>query len=66
MKRKGFLASMLGSPLLMGTAGAQTKPNMSTPKFIIDSHIHYRAADDWEKSFLDIYSKHNAMACLLV
>jgi predicted TIM-barrel fold metal-dependent hydrolase len=66
MKRKGFLASLLGSPLLLGTAEAQRKPNMSTPPFIIDSHIHYRATDDWEKSFLNIYSKHNAMACLLI
>ncbi|HUX94090.1 MAG TPA: amidohydrolase family protein [Bacteroidales bacterium] len=41
-------------------------PNMSTPPFIIDSHIHYVATDEWEKSFLEIYSKHNAMACLLM
>ncbi len=66
MKRKSFLASLLGSPILLGTAEAQTKPNYSTPPFIIDSHIHYRASDEWEKSFLRIYEKHNAMACVLV
>ncbi|OGV70863.1 MAG: hypothetical protein A2283_14130 [Lentisphaerae bacterium RIFOXYA12_FULL_48_11] len=37
-----------------------------TPGFIIDSHTHYRAADDWEKSFLATYTKYNAMACLLI
>jgi predicted TIM-barrel fold metal-dependent hydrolase len=33
---------------------------------IIDSHMHYLATDEWEKSFLDVYSRHNAMACLLI
>ncbi len=66
MKRKGFLATILGSPLLFGSKSAEAKPNLSTPPFIIDSHIHYRATDAWEKSFLDIYSRHNAMACVLV
>jgi hypothetical protein len=41
-------------------------PNLSTPGFIIDSHIHYRATDEWEKSFLDIFEKHNAIGCILV
>jgi predicted TIM-barrel fold metal-dependent hydrolase len=36
------------------------------PPFIIDSHMHYKADDAWEKSFLEIFSKHNAMACLLM
>ena len=36
------------------------------PPFIIDSHMHYTATDEWEKSFLDIYTRHNAMACLLM
>jgi uncharacterized protein len=42
------------------------KPNYSTPPFIIDSHIHYRATDEWEKSFIDIYTKNNAMGCVLM
>jgi predicted TIM-barrel fold metal-dependent hydrolase len=42
------------------------KTNLKTPPFIIDSHMHYEATDEWEKSFLEIYSKHNAMACLLM
>jgi hypothetical protein len=40
--------------------------NLSTPPFIIDSHMHYDATDEWEKSFLEIYTRHNAMACLLM
>jgi uncharacterized protein len=43
-----------------------TEPDYSTPPFIIDSHMHYKATDEWEKSFLEIYTKHNAMACLLM
>ena len=42
------------------------EPHVSTPGFIIDSHIHYRATDEWEKSFLTIYEKYNAMGCILV
>jgi uncharacterized protein len=41
-------------------------PNMSTPGFLIDSHIHYGANDAWEKSFLEIFTKWNAMGCVLV
>jgi hypothetical protein len=37
-----------------------------TPGFIIDSHTHYEAKASWEKSFLEVYAKHNAMACLLI
>src|SRR5687768_11326793 len=39
---------------------------VSVPSFIIDAHVHYRATDDWEKSFLEVYKRHNAMACLMV
>src|SRR5665648_22368 len=44
----------------------ELKPNYSTPSFIIDSHMHYRATDEWEKSFVEIYTAHNAMACLFM
>jgi len=37
-----------------------------TPPFIIDDHIHYKANDEFEKSLVEIYSKHNAMACLMI
>jgi len=42
------------------------KPNLSTPGFIIDSHIHYRATDEWEQSFLEVFEKWNAIGCILV
>jgi uncharacterized protein len=49
-----------------GCSQKGSKQNYSIPPFIIDSHIHYVATDDWEKSFLDIYTRHNAMACVLI
>lgn len=39
-------------------------PDYRTPPFIIDSHVHSRPTEDWEKSFLDVYTKRNAMACV--
>ena len=45
---------------------AAPEPNLSTPGFIIDSHIHYRPTDEWEKSFLEIFEKWNAIGCILV
>lgn len=45
---------------------AELKPNYSRPPFIIDSHMHYEATDEWEQSFLKIYTENNAMACLLM
>jgi len=52
--------------IMTGCGKSQKEANYSTPSFIIDSHMHYTATDEWEKSFLDIYSRHNAMACLLM
>ncbi|HET7179271.1 MAG TPA: amidohydrolase family protein [Chryseosolibacter sp.] len=40
--------------------------DLSTPPFIIDAHVHYKADDAWEGSFLTIYARHHAMACLMV
>lgn len=45
-----------------GTQGS----GISVPPFIIDAHVHYKATDGWEKSFLEVYKRHNAMACLMV
>ena len=39
---------------------------LSLPPFIIDAHVHYKADDQWEKSFLEIYSRYHAMGCLMV
>jgi hypothetical protein len=52
--------------ITLGCNQSGLKPNYSTPPFIIDSHMHYSANDEWERSFLEIYSSHNAMACLLM
>jgi len=42
------------------------EPNLSTPGFIIDNHIHYRATDEWEKDFLTVFKEYNAIGCVLV
>lgn len=47
-------------------SGDGLEPDYSTPPFIIDSHMHYEATDEWEGSFLKIYTEHNAMACLMI
>ena len=61
---KKTLFAIAVSLVALGLGWAQTPAR--TPGFIIDSHTHYRAADDWEKSFIAMYSKHNAMACVLI
>lgn len=42
------------------------EPNLSTPGFIIDDHIHYRATDEWEKDFITVFEKYNAIGCVLI
>jgi len=44
----------------------QYQPNRSTPGFFIDSHVHYRPTDEWENSFIEVYTKWNAMACIMI
>jgi uncharacterized protein len=66
MKTNLSLLLVVSAILLSGCSQSGNKPNYSTPPFIIDSHIHYVATDAWEKSFIDIYTSHNAMACLLI
>jgi len=50
--RGSHLASMNASP-------------SQGPDFIIDSHIHCRATDQWLQDMIRIYRRHNAMACVL-
>jgi predicted TIM-barrel fold metal-dependent hydrolase len=66
MTKKLLLLSVFSVLLAFGCRQNGLKPNYSTPPFIIDSHMHYEATDAWEKSFLEIYTSHNAMACLLM
>jgi uncharacterized protein len=79
MKPKNYISGILMFSLLVGSCILFTgcsvsnskqnpldslKPNYSTPSFIIDSHVHSRATPEWEKSFIETYTKRKAMACL--
>ena len=66
MKNKLFLLQILLVLIISGCGQKEIKDNYSVPSFIIDSHTHYGGTDAWEKSFLEIYTSYNAMACLLV
>lgn len=74
MKTKLFSKLLIALLLLVGCApqsskpksSSNLKPNYSTPAFVIDSHIHYRGTDEWERSFQEIYTKRNVMACIFV
>jgi len=65
MKTRNFYYLILVI-LVYGCSTNTHKPNYSVPGFIIDSHIHYRATDEWEKSFIEVYTRYNAMGCVLV
>ena len=43
-----------------------SEPNDSRPDYIIDSHIHYVGTNEWEKSFIEVFTHHKAMGCVLV
>lgn len=64
MKKIIVLIQLLA--ILSGCGQKEPKPNYSAPPFIIDSHTHYTPTPEWEKSFLEVYTRHNAMACLLI
>ena len=62
MKNRVILAAVLMAAVSLGFAQSPG----GTPGLIIDSHTHYSASESWGKSFLSVYGKHNAMACLLI
>ncbi len=62
--KAGLGLTIAAACLLAVCAFAQAPANM--PGFIIDSHTHYSSESGYEKSFLAVYGKHNAMACLLI
>jgi uncharacterized protein len=66
MNKQLVFLSLLFLLLISGCSRKGGMADNSTPPFIIDSHTHYTASDEWEKSFLDVYTSHNAMACLLI
>ncbi len=60
---RSFLA-FAAAPFVVGFCWAQAPA--PTPEFIIDTHTHYSATAKWEESFLSVYARHNAMACVLI
>lgn len=67
MRKKTYaVVSVVVACLLLSTTAFSAEPNLRTPGFIIDSHTHYRATDQWEKEFVEVYTKWNAMAIILV
>ncbi len=66
MSTKLILLSIFVICIAFGCSQRSQEPNTATPPFVIDTHTHYRATDEWEKSFLEVYTRHNAMACLLI
>ena len=66
MKKNVLIIISLILTGVYGCGSADQGANLSTPPLLIDSHVHYDATDEWEKSFIDVYTRHNAMACLLV
>ena len=66
MKTRLSLLLVVATLIVFGCSQAGYKPNYSTPPLIIDSHIHYVATDTWEKSFIEVFTRHHAMACVLV
>jgi predicted TIM-barrel fold metal-dependent hydrolase len=66
MKKLFLLSAFAAMLLINGCGSSQSGDDYSTPPFIIDSHLHYSATDEWERSFLEVYARHNAMACLLI
>ena len=40
------------------------EPNYTTPQFVINSHQHSRDTEEWEKQFVETYTKYHMMACV--
>jgi hypothetical protein len=66
MKTRSIFFLISSFMLFFISCNVEDKPNTSRPDFIIDSHIHYRATDEWEKSFTEVFTNHKAMGCVLV
>ena len=48
----------------LGQRAEKLEPNYSTPSFVINSHQHSRDTEEWERKFVDVHRKFNAMACV--
>lgn len=52
--------------MLFGCSQDPKPASADIPPFLIDSHIHYRATDEWENEFLSVFTQFNAVGCILV
>ena len=59
----GLIVSLV---ILISSCNNENETNTTRPEYIIDSHIHYRGTDEWEKSFVEVFSANKAMGCVLV
>src|SRR5690554_1729801 len=66
MNVKARILLIVATTFVVLACNVEKVPNESRPDFIIDSHIHYRATDEWEESFIEVFTKHKAMGCILV
>ncbi len=60
------IITVIGFIFVYSSPNPAPQEDLSTPGFLIDDHIHYRGTDAWEKDFLKIFGKYNAMGCVLV
>ncbi len=77
INRKQFVASLasfsiaagLGSLIPKSASGSEKSANpekdISMPKFIIDSHLHYGTTEKWVDEVVKNYKPLNAMACAI-
>ena len=66
MNVKARILFIVATAFVVLACNVEKEPNESRPDFIIDSHIHYRGTDEWEKSFIEVFTKYKAMGCVLV
>ena len=66
MKSKNVVPIIAVLAFIISACNTQEHSNSSRPDYIIDTHIHYRGTDEWEKSFTEVFSAHKAMGCVLV
>ena len=61
-----FIGAAGGCAALRRGPDPDPPPNLSTPGFVIDAHIHYRPTDEWEREFIEVFEQWNAIGCVLV
>ena len=67
--RRAFLGGATAVAAVSATAGAGPAPSREAesrpPDFILDSHIHCGGDEAWVDEMVEVYPRHNAMACVL-